>query len=286
MTRLIDGKAVAKRVRAEVKEQVPALLEVGVTPTLAVVLAGEDPASAVYVRHKERACKRAGIRSIKHTLPNSCTTEDVLTVVQQLNDDPSVNGILVQLPLPKGCDESAILEAVDPKKDVDGFHPVNQGALAAGQPRFVPCTPNGVMRLLTEYDVNTDGAEVVVIGRSRIVGRPQALLMTSANATVTLCHSRTRDLAAHCRRADIIVAAVGRPEFVRGGWIKPGAVVIDVGVNRLEDGRLVGDVAFDEAQGVAGAITPVPGGVGPMTVAMLLVNTLTACRQQNGVAAS
>lgn len=281
MARIIDGKAIAKKVRGEVKVRVTELREAGVEVTLAVVLVGEDPASAVYVRHKERACKRAGIRSLKHTLAQGATTHEVLSVVQALNADATVHGILVQMPLPKQCDSDAVLRAIDPQKDVDGLHPLSQGMLAIGQPTMVPCTPNGVMRLLREADVSLEGAEAVIIGRSRLVGKPMAQLLTAANATVTVCHSRTRNIEDHCRRADVVVAAVGRPNFVRGAWLKPGAAVIDVGINRMADGSLAGDVAFDEAAEVAGAITPVPGGVGPMTVAMLLENTARAAAEAN-----
>ena len=282
MARSIDGKGVAKQVRSEVAESVRRLTAEGLQPTLAVVLVGDDPASAVYVRHKERACKRTGIRSLRMDLSAEASTADVLEVVAQLNTDPSVHGILVQMPLPRHCDSDRVLASIAPAKDVDGLHPENQGLLAAGSPAMVPCTPGGIMRLLAEYNVPTEGAEAVIIGRSRLVGRPIALLLTAANATVTVCHSRTRDLAGHIQRADIVVAAVGRPNFVRGEWLKPGAVVIDVGINRMPDGALVGDVATHEAMDVADAITPVPGGVGPMTVAMLLVNTVRAAQLSRG----
>ncbi len=276
MARIIDGKAVAKTVRSEVAERVETLVATGVQPTLAVVLVGDDAASAVYVRHKQRACKRTGIRSLRHDLPQSATTGQVAAVVDTLNADPTVHGILVQMPLPEQCDSDAVLSRIDPSKDVDGLHPSSAGHLAAGNPTMVPCTPSGVIRLLQEYDVRIEGADAVIIGRSRLVGRPLAALLTAGSATVTLCHSRTRDLQGHCRRADILVAAVGRPELVRGDWIKPGAAVIDVGINRTDDGALIGDVHFAEAEAVAGAVTPVPGGVGPMTVAMLLDNTVKA----------
>jgi methylenetetrahydrofolate dehydrogenase (NADP+)/methenyltetrahydrofolate cyclohydrolase len=274
--RLIDGKATAAKVRDEVAVEVSALKAQGIEPALAVVLVGIDPASAVYVRHKQRACEKTGIKSIKIELPSTITTGDLLSVVDDLNNDAAVHGILVQMPLPSQCDSEAVIERVLPEKDVDGFHPNNLGRLAAGAPRFVACTPFGILRMLKEYDIKTEGANAVIIGRSRIVGRPMGLLLTLENATVTTCHSRTRNLAAECRRADILVAAVGRPQLVRGDWIKPGACVIDVGINRNEDGKLIGDVHFDECSLVAGAITPVPGGVGPMTVAMLLKNTVKA----------
>ncbi len=248
----------------------------GWRPGLAVVLVGDDPASAVYVRAKDRAAAAAGIaaRTLRH--PADLTEADLLRVVAGLNADPEVDGILVQLPLPPGIRARAVIEAIDPAKDVDGFHPVNVGRLQDGQATLVPCTPRGCMRLIELAGVTTRGARAVVLGRSAIVGKPVAALLTAADATVTLAHSRTPDLAAECRRAGIVVAAVGRPGLVRGDWIAPGATVIDVGINRLADGALVGDVAFDEAVAVAGAITPVPGGVGPMTIACLLENTLMA----------
>ena len=275
---LIDGKAASRRALAEVAADVAGLTARGIHPTLAVVLAGDDPASAVYVRHKRRACERTGIRSLLHELPSSVSTAEVLAIVDALNADPTVHGILVQLPLPAGVDSDTVLERVRPEKDVDGFHPANLGRLAAGLPGMVACTPAGIMRLLDDYAIPLRGREAVVIGRSRIVGRPMALLLLGAHATVTVCHSRTADLAAHVRRADVVVAAVGRPRLVERTWIKPGAAVIDVGMNRLDDGTLVGDVDFGPVSEVAGAITPVPGGVGPMTVAMLLKNTVEAAR--------
>jgi len=274
----LDGRAIAKRVRDEVKEGVSELRNAGVHATLAVILVGDDPASHVYVKHKQRDCERTGIQSIRVDLPSTTTTAEILHHVQQLNQNASVHGILVQMPLPKQCDSDRILSAVDPMKDVDGFHPVNAGYLASGAPRFVPCTPNGVMRLLREYDIPIEGSYAVVLGRSQIVGRPMAALLTLANATVTICHSRTKDIEEHVRRADIVVAAVGRPEMVEADWIKPGAAVIDVGINRISDGSLVGDVAYDSIRAVAGHLTPVPGGVGPMTRAGLLVNTLRAAK--------
>ncbi len=280
---LLDGRTIAKRVRSEVKLGVQALQEHTVHPTLAVIIVGNDPASHVYVRHKQRDCERTGIRSLRVDLPADSSTEDILRQVQRFNEDDSVHGILVQMPLPSQCDGDMVLSAVDPAKDVDGFHPVNAGYLASGNPRFVPCTPNGVMRLLREYDIATTGKDAVVIGRSQIVGRPMAALLTHANATVTLCHSRTRDLEAHVRRADIVIAAVGRAEMVDASWLKPGAVVIDVGINRTADGSLIGDVNFRSASSVASHITPVPGGVGPMTRAGLLLNTLAAARNQTGL---
>jgi methylenetetrahydrofolate dehydrogenase (NADP+)/methenyltetrahydrofolate cyclohydrolase len=271
--RLIDGKAVAARLRADIAARVGAC---GFKPGLAVVLVGDDPASAVYVRTKDRAARDAGIEARTIRLPATTTQADLLNLIRDLNADTTVDGILVQLPLPAGLDTWAVIEAVDPAKDVDGFHPVNVGYLANARPGLVPCTPLGVMRLLADAQVPLRGARAVVLGRSATVGRPMAALLLAQDATVMVAHSRTQDLAGECRRADVVVAAVGRPEMVRGDWIKPGAVVIDVGINRLPDGRLVGDAAFDECAAVASAITPVPGGVGPMTVACLLENTLTA----------
>jgi len=288
--RIIDGKGFAEGLRARLKDEVAALKAAhGITPGLAAVLVGEDPASQVYVRNKERQTAEAGMASLGRRLPADAGQRDLLDAVAALNADPAVHGILVQLPLPPQIDASAVIDAVDPSKDVDGFHPVNAGLLASGRTAMVPCTPLGCLMLLQDTLGDLTGANAVVLGRSNIVGKPMAQLLLGANCTVTVAHSRTRDLPAVCRGADILVAAVGRAEMVRGGWIKPGATVIDVGINRVprEDGksRLVGDVAFDEARQVAGAITPVPGGVGPMTIACLLRNTLTACRRQHGIAA-
>jgi methylenetetrahydrofolate dehydrogenase (NADP+) / methenyltetrahydrofolate cyclohydrolase len=277
--RLIDGKGVAKSIREMVANDVGRLAASGIEVTLAVVLVGDDPASAIYVRNKRRACKRAKIQSIHHTLPSHTPTSELLALVGELNRDQSVHGILVQVPLPPHIDSDAIIQAVDPRKDVDGFHPENLGLLLSGSPRLVACTPLGIMQLLATYEVPLAGARAVVIGRSRTVGRPLAALLTNAHATVTICHSRTRNLAAIAREADILVAAVGKPELVRGDWIRPGAVVIDVGIHRDEQRGLLGDVCFAEAAKVAGAITPVPGGVGPMTIATLLQNTVLAAER-------
>ena len=290
--RLIDGKAVAAEYRERVKTDVAAFAaRTGVTPHLAAVVVGEHPASAVYVRNKRRACEKAGVASSLHELPESASQVDLLTVVHGLNADPNVHGVLVQLPLPDAIDERAVLDAVDPRKDVDCFHPENVGRLSQGRPRFAPCTPAGVMELLDSAGVETAGRRAAVLGRSEIVGKPMAMLLLArgaadrrADATVTVCHSRTADLAAVCREADILVAALGKPEFVTADFVKPGAAVIDVGINRLPEDRgggLVGDVAFDAVREVAGALTPVPGGVGPMTVAVLLRNTLTAAELQS-----
>jgi methylenetetrahydrofolate dehydrogenase (NADP+)/methenyltetrahydrofolate cyclohydrolase len=284
--RLLDGAALAQRIRAEVAEQAARLTRQGTPPGLAVVLVGDDPASAVYVKHKVKDCEEAGLRSVLQRLPADTPEAALLARIQALNADPAIHGILVQLPLPPHLDAQRVIETISPLKDVDGFHVASAGALMTGQPGFVPCTPLGVMKLLDHAGVDLAGAEAVVVGRSNIVGKPQAMLLLQASATVTICHSRTRDLAAHCRRADVLVVAAGRARMITGDMIKPGAVVIDVGMNRIPDGpqagRLCGDVDFDSAQAVAGAITPVPGGVGPMTRAMLLVNTLEAASRTAG----
>lgn len=288
---LIDGTKIAEKVREQVRSGVEALeAKHGVRPGLATVLVGEDPASATYVRMKQRMCEDLGIRSVGHTLSADASQEEVEALVAELNADSQVNGILVQLPLPGHLDEEAVLNKIDLAKDVDGFHPVNIGRLAmkGRDPLFIPCTPYGVMVLLEESGVKTSGAEAVIVGRSNIVGLPVAMLLQKANATVTICHSRTRDLAEHTRNADILIAAIGRAEMITGDMIKPGAAVIDVGINRVDDPtakrgyRLVGDVEFESAREVAGAITPVPGGVGPMTIAMLMRNTLHAAELAAG----
>ena len=276
--KLIDGKAIAAKVRGEVAERVKAFAAAhGRPPGLAVVRVGHDPASEVYVRGKIKASGEVGIHSVEHHLSDSATTAEVLAAVRKLNEDPAIDGILVQLPLPKQVDELTVLDAIAPEKDVDGFHLINAGKLVSGRRDGVrACTPFGIMRLLREAGCNPEGKRAVVVGRSNIVGKPMALLLLEANATVTVCHSRTKDLAAEVSRADIVVAAIGRPQLVRGDWIRDGAYVIDVGMNRLENGKLVGDVEFDKAAERAAAITPVPGGVGPMTIAMLLSNTVDA----------
>lgn len=285
--KIIDGKAIAESLREDVKKSVEERIEKGLAvPGLATVIVGNNPASKVYVRMKHKACQEAGILSIGHELPADASQGEVETLVKKLNEDPKIHGILVQLPLPAGLDEESVLNTIKLQKDVDGFHPINIGRLAqkGREPLFIPATPSGVMYLLEESGAQLDGANAVVLGRSNIVGMPVSLLLVKANSTVTICHSHTRDIPAITREADILVAAIGSADFVRGDWIKPGATVIDVGVNRVEDAskkrgyRLVGDVAFDEAKEVAGAITPVPGGVGPMTIAMLLRNTLRAAR--------
>ncbi len=280
---VLDGRAVAARLRARVREQA---LAAGIVPSLAVVMVGEDPASRLYVRNKTRAAAEAGFREQTIFLSADTSEAALLSVVRRLNDDPGVDGILVQLPLPAQIRPQAVIEAIDPRKDVDGFHPLNAGRLAIGKPALVPCTPKGVMTMLREAGVAVAGARAVVVGRSSIVGRPMAALLTLADATVTLAHSRTRNLAGECRRAEILIAAVGRAELVRGDWVAPGAAVIDVGINRTAEGRLVGDVAFAEVLPHAGWISPVPGGVGPMTIASLLENTLAAALARRGLAVS
>jgi methylenetetrahydrofolate dehydrogenase (NADP+)/methenyltetrahydrofolate cyclohydrolase len=277
---IIDGKAIAQTIREELKAEVASLREArGVQPGLATVLVGDDPASHVYVKTKWKACDEVGIAPFPYELPDSTHQEELLAIIEDLNKNPEVHGILVQLPLPGHLDEAAVLEAVDPAKDVDGFHPTNVGRLVAGTAELLPCTPAGIIELIDRTGIPIEGAEAVVVGRSAIVGKPLALLLLHRHATVTICHTRTRDLAATALRADILVAAAGRPGVVTADMVKPGACVIDVGINRVE-GKLVGDVDFEAARPVAGAITPVPGGVGPMTVAMLLTNTLRACRLQ------
>jgi methylenetetrahydrofolate dehydrogenase (NADP+)/methenyltetrahydrofolate cyclohydrolase len=284
---IIDGKAIAAEIRAQVTNETAEWVKSGKpAPGLATVLVGDNPASQSYVRSKQKVCNEAGIQSFGYELPATATQKEVEDLVKRLDDDPRVNGILVQLPLPKGLDEESVLKTISLEKDVDGFHPMNIGRLAqkGREPLFVPCTPLGVMVMLERVGVNLDGANAVVLGRSNIVGMPVALLLVRANATMTICHSRTKDLPSVVRQADVLVAAVGKTEMVRGDWVKPGAVVIDVGINRVADpnspkgSRLVGDVAYDEVKEVASWITPVPGGVGPMTIAMLLSNTLRAAK--------
>ncbi|AUM00824.1 bifunctional methylenetetrahydrofolate dehydrogenase/methenyltetrahydrofolate cyclohydrolase [Rhodocyclaceae bacterium] len=281
--RIIDGKALAEQVRSQIAQRAAALAARGEPPCLAVLLVGADPASTVYVRNKVTGCEKVGIRSLRFDFPADVAPEVVMAKLAELNADPTVHGILVQLPLPPQFNESEVLEAIGVDKDVDGFHAENVGRLSQSREAFIPCTPHGVMKMLESAGVPLVGAEAVVIGRSNIVGKPMAMLLTNAGATVTVCHSKTRDLAFHTRRADILVAAVGKPRLVTGDMIKPGAVVIDVGINRLTDGpdagKLCGDVDFDSVLPVAGAITPVPGGVGPMTITMLLENTVISAER-------
>jgi methylenetetrahydrofolate dehydrogenase (NADP+)/methenyltetrahydrofolate cyclohydrolase len=276
---VIDGKRTAAEVRQQIKSDVGELVvKTGTRPGLAVVLVGEDPASKIYVRNKIRACEEVGVRSFHHTLDAGTTQAELMDLVERLNRDDEVHGILVQSPLPDHLDEEAVIEAINPAKDVDGFHPYNVGRLMIGAPTLRSCTPFGIMKLLETTGVDLTGKDAVVIGRSNIVGKPMAMMLLHNNATVTICHSRTADLAGKVRAADIVVAAVGRAKFVKGDWIKEGAIVIDVGMNRDEEGKLCGDVDFEAASGRASHITPVPGGVGPMTIAMLLTNTIQAAR--------
>ena len=277
--RIIDGNALSAEIRSQLAVRAAALKAKGITPCLAVILVGEDPASAVYVRNKVAACEKAGMRSLRDVYAPAVDPAVVFKRIAELNADPTVHGILVQLPLPKHFDSEAVLEAISPGKDVDGFHAENVGALMQGNPRFIPCTPYGVMKMLESAQVPLKGAEVVIVGRSNIVGKPMAMLLLAKSCTVTICHSQSKDLAFHTRRADILVAAVGRAKMITGDIIKPGATVIDVGINRTAEGKLCGDVDFESASAVAGAITPVPGGVGPMTITMLLANTLEAAER-------
>jgi methylenetetrahydrofolate dehydrogenase (NADP+) / methenyltetrahydrofolate cyclohydrolase len=281
---ILDGKAVAARVLADLKTGVQSFSErAGVTPTLAVVLVGDFAPSKIYVRNKKKAADEVGIASRDYLYPEGCSQEKLLATLGEISRDPSIHGILLQLPLPAGLDEDSAINAIAPEKDADGLHPFNLGSLLAGKPRLVPCTPAGCLEILDHYGVDLKGAEAVVLGRSRLVGKPLAQLLLGRHATVTMCHTRTRDLAAHTRRADVLCVAAGKAGVVSGDMIKEDAVVVDVGINRLESGKLVGDVDFESARLRARAITPVPGGVGPMTIAMLLRNTLLAARQQHGV---
>jgi methylenetetrahydrofolate dehydrogenase (NADP+)/methenyltetrahydrofolate cyclohydrolase len=287
MTQILDGKLLAQTMQAEIAARVADFTKkYDLRPGLAAVLVGDDPASQVYVRSKRKACDKVGMQSWQHQLPATTTQDELLRLIEQLNCDPQVSGILVQLPLPKTIDESTIIQAVAPLKDVDGFGPENLGLLTTGHPRFLPCTPFGVQKILVRHQIRIDGQHVVIVGRSNIVGKPLALILmqkgSEANATVTVCHSRTRDIAELTRQADIIVMAIGQAHFLKKDMVRPGAVVIDVGINRTADGKLVGDVDFDAVKEVASAITPVPGGVGPMTITMLLHNTLEAAILQHG----
>lgn len=282
MAERIDGKAVAAAVRQEVAQEVLRLKEEkGLQPGIAVVIVGDDPASRIYVNNKKKACSEVGIYSEEYALPASTTQEELTDLIHQLNENPAIHGILVQSPLPKGLDEKAVVENIDPKKDVDAFHALNVGKIMIGDFEFLPCTPAGVIELLDRYGVAIEGKRCVVIGRSNIVGKPMAMLLLHRNGTVTICHSRTKNLAEICREADILVAAVGKAKFVTKDMVKPGAVVIDVGMNRNENGKLCGDVDFDEVEPLASYITPVPGGVGPMTIAVLMKNVVSAAKIQN-----
>ena len=282
MATIIDGKLVSQTIRGSIKDEVSTLkAELGITPGLAVVLVGDDPASAVYVRNKHKACIDAGIESYVITMPADTNEEDLLAKIDELNADKNVNGILVQLPLPKHICEDNVINRILPEKDVDAFHPVNVGKILIGNYDFLPCTPAGIMDLLAFYNIDIEGKDCVVLGRSNIVGKPMSLLLLGKNGTVTICHSKTKNLSDVTKGADILVVAIGKAEFITADMVKPGAVVIDVGINRLESGKLVGDVKFDEVSAISSAITPVPGGVGPMTITTLLRNTLTAARKQN-----
>ncbi len=280
---IIDGKKISADVRAQVAAETAQLKEQGVVPGLAVIIVGDDPASRVYVNNKKKACADVGFYSEEHALPAETTQEELVALVKQLNERKDINGILCQLPLPRGLDDKAVINAIAPEKDVDAFHPSNVGRIMLGEYSFLPCTPAGVMELLHAANVEISGKECVVIGRSNIVGKPMGLLLLHENGTVTICHSRTKDLAEVTRRADVLVAAVGKAKFVTADMVKPGAAVIDVGMNRDENGKLCGDVDYEAVAPICSAITPVPGGVGPMTIAMLMRNTLTAARMQNGL---
>lgn len=279
MAAILDGKATALSVRKGLRPRIAALKEKGIEPALTVVLVGDDPASAIYVRNKEKMCERLGIKSGIVRMNAQTTQQELVDVIRNLNNDPAIHGILVQLPLPGHIDEVAVLNEVSPEKDVDCFHPVNAGKLLRGEKGFLPCTPAGVMRILAEYGIDVSGKEAVVIGRSNIVGKPLAIMLLQKNATVTVCHSRTKDLPEVTRRADILIAAIGRARFITADMVKPGAVVVDVGVNRVAENKVVGDVDYDAVEGVASFITPVPGGVGAMTIAMLMENTVFAAEQ-------
>ena len=276
MAKILDGKMVSQRIKDELSQEVVELKAKGINPGLAVIIVGDDPASRVYVNNKKKACEQIGIYSEEYALPEETTQEELLELIEKLNNDKKINGILVQLPVPKHINEETIINAIKPEKDVDAFHPVNVGKIMVGNFDFVPCTPAGVMELIKESGISVEGKECVIVGRSNIVGKPQAMLLLHQNGTVTICHSRTKNLKEKTLQADILVAAVGIPEFIKGDMIKPGAVVIDVGINRVADKKLVGDVEFEGAEKVASAITPVPGGVGPMTIAMLMKNTVKA----------
>lgn len=281
MANIIDGKAISGQIKDEVKEQVSQLAEKGLQPCLAVILVGEDPASQVYVRNKKRACEYCGIKSLSYELPDTTSEEELLKLIDTLNNDKSCNGILVQLPLPKHIDEDKVLLRIDPNKDVDGFHPYNVGLLSIGNAELKPCTPAGCIELIKRSGVDITGKKCVVVGRSNIVGKPVGMLLLAENGTVTTCHSRTQNIADVCREADILVAAVGKAKFITGDMVKDGVTVIDVGINRMENGKLCGDVDFQSVEPKASYITPVPGGVGPMTIAMLMKNCLIACQKQN-----
>ena len=280
MAKIIDGKAVSQKIKDQLRIRTGELKSKGIVPGLAVIIAGEDPASKIYVKNKKKACEEIGIVSYEYALPVETTEEELINLIKDLNNDNNVSGILCQLPLPKHINEEKVIYSIDPAKDVDCFHPVNVGKLMTGNPIMQPCTPYGVMELIRETGIEISGRECVIIGRSNIVGKPQALLLLAANGTVTICHSKTKNLSEVCRRADILVVAIGKAKFVDASFVKPGAVVIDVGMNRDENGKLCGDVDFEPVGEIASAITPVPGGVGPMTIAMLMKNTVAAAERQ------
>lgn len=279
MAKIIDGRRIAKEIERELSQKIEDMQSKGVRPGLAVILVGDDPASRTYVRSKEKACKRVGIYSRVERKPADISQEQLLELIQELNDDPGIHGILVQLPLPRHIDPQAVIHAIDPRKDVDGFHPFNVGEMFVNQPGLWPCTPHGVIEMLDRSGIEIEGQHAVIVGASNIVGKPMATMLLNREATITVCHIKTRDLAHHTRQADILVVAVGKPDLITADMVKEGVVVIDVGINRLADGRLVGDVAFEEVKEKASAITPVPGGVGPMTIAMLLKNTVEAAER-------
>lgn len=283
MAKIIDGKVISAAVKESVAKEVELLKSQGYLPGLAVIIVGEDPASKVYVANKEKACELIGMKSVKYALPENTTNEELLALIDKLNHDETINGILCQLPLPRHLDEKAVIDAIDPVKDVDAFHPVNVGKIMTGDYDFLPCTPAGIMEMLAYENIDIEGKTCVVIGRSNIVGKPMSMLLLHKNGTVTICHSRTKNLKEVCASADILVAAVGKANFVTADMVKEGAVVIDVGINRLENGKLCGDVNFAEVEPKASYITPVPGGVGPMTIATLMKNTLTAAKKQNNL---
>ncbi len=283
MAQIIDGKKISIEIKDEVKKEVETLLEKGITPCLAVILVGENPASQVYVRNKKKACEYVGIKSLSYELSSGTTEDELLKLIDSLNKNPEVNGILVQLPLPEHIDEEKILLSVSPEKDVDGFHPYNVGLLSIGNAVLKACTPAGCIELIKRSNIEITGKKCVVIGRSNIVGKPVSMLLLAENGTVSVCHSKTKNIDEEIRNADIVIAAVGKPKFVKGDMISDGAVIIDVGINRMENGKLCGDVDFDECEKKASFITPVPGGVGPMTIAMLMKNCLSACKSQKGV---
>ncbi len=283
MPKIIDGKFISASVKQEVFDEVAVLKEKGITPGLAVIIVGDDPASKVYVANKEKACEQTGMKSFKHALPAETTNEELLSLIDSLNNDPAVNGILCQLPLPAHLDEKSVIEAIDPIKDVDAFHPVNVGKIMTGDYDFLPCTPAGIMEMLKYENIDICGKNCIVVGRSNIVGKPMAMLLLHKNGTVTIAHSRTQNLKEVTKNADILVAAVGKPNFIGADMVKDGAVVIDVGINRMPDGKLCGDVNFSEVEPLASYITPVPGGVGPMTIATLMKNTLTAAKKQHNI---